>query len=332
MRRRALISALVALCFAAFAACDLNPTGIELAPGWQARSVVAWRPVRPDMLALSPSGQWLYVSCETNASMLAPSLAAIDLKSGRHPFLLYGLMRADGLKFAPDGSLWIGEEFPGGLIWRIADPDKLPPEQKVDRARLAATHPAIAPLEFAGRFSHEGIAFSPDGRFAWLADENPRGGLYRLNLRTRTLQWLTAGGWRSARPDDGDRLAFNRIEDMETLPDGRVLMAETGTGRILALDDRGATPRVSVYLSDARLTHPDNLAWDADRRWLWITNDDRPSSLWVWDGRNLMRVATHPRAEITGVLPVGDAVYFNLQSHDNGPELTMRLTERPAKP
>ncbi len=329
MFRRALNLALIVVCVAAFAACDMNPTGIELAPGWQARSVVAWRHVRPDMLALSPSGQWLYVSCETNASMLAPSLTAIDLKSGRHPFLIYGLMRADGLKFAPDGSLWIGEEFPGGLIWRIADPDKLPPEQKVDRARLAATHPAIAPLEFAGRFSHEGIAFSRDGRFAWLADENPHGGLYRLNLRTRTLQWLTKDGWRRVRPaDQASRRSFNRIEDMETLPDGRVLMAETGTGRILALDDRGARPHISVYLSDARLTHPDNLAWDAGRRWLWITNDDTPSSLWAWDGRTLVRIATHPHAEITGVLPVGDEVYFNLQARGNGPELTMRLSEQ----
>ncbi len=306
----------------------MNPTGIELEAGWQARSVVAWRHVRPDMLALSPSGRWLYVSCETNASMMAPSLAAIDLKTGRHPFLLYGLMRADGLKFAPDGSLWIGEEFPGGLIWRVAQPDKLPVEQKVDRARLAATHPAIAPLDFAGRFAHEGIAFSRDGRFAYLADENERGGLYRLDLRARRLDRLTDAGWRPARSQGGR--AFNRIEDMEPLPDGRILMAETGTGRILALDDSGSRPRVSVFLTDARIRHPDNLAWDASRRWLWITNDDQPSELWAWDGRKASLVARHARSEITGVLAVGRDVYFNLQGTRRGPELTMRLREQAA--
>ncbi len=326
--RRALFIAILA---SLLTGCDMNPIGIDLAPGWQARSVVAWRHVRPDMLALSPSGRWLYVSCETRASMMAPSLAAIDLKRGHHSFLLYGLMRADGLKFAPDGSLWVGEEFPGGLIWRIAQPDKLPVEQKVDRARLTASHPAIAPLDFAGRFAHEGIAFSPDGRFAWLADEHEHGALYRLNLRTRQLAWLTDAGWRPATAASRATLrprAFNRIEDMETLPDGRVLMAETGTGRILALDDTGRKPRVSVFLADARIPHPDNLAWDKHRRWLWITNDDTPSSLWAWDGRRVFRVAQHAHAEITGVLAVGRDIYFNLQAAGRGPELTMRMRER----
>jgi len=318
----------------------LDPIGLKMEPGWRVRSMVVWKNAHPDMLALSPRGRWLYVSCETKASEDLPSLAAIDLKTGHHQILVSGLMRADGLKFAPDGSLWIGEEFPNGLIWRIADVDNLPVEQKVDRARMVSSHRAIAPFRFAGRFAHEGITFSRDKRFAYLADEAMKGGLYRLNLNTRRMEalsgnkgWMLVSSIQVQRAQAGYRQirTFNRIEDMETLPNGRVLMAETGTGRILALDDGGKHPEITEYLRDRRIEHPDNLAWDAARKLLWITDDSTPSSLWVWDSRKLMRVAMHQHAEITGVLPVGSVIYLNLQGRSDGPELTLRLSETSTK-
>jgi len=318
------------------AACNIDPIGLELDSGWHARSMVAWKNTRPDMLALSPDGKWLYVSCETGASMLAPSLAAIDLETGRPRILVSGLMRADGLKFAPDGSLWIGEEFPQGLIWRIADVGRLPIGQKVDRARMVSSHRAIAPFRAAGRFAHEGITFSQDKRFAYLADEAVKGSLYRLNLNTRRMDVLLTGkGWITISPaldarDQARHLqarTFNRIEDMETLPDGRILMAETGTGSILVLKDTGKHPEIEIYLHDSRIAHPDNLAWDAARKWLWITDDSVPSSLWAWDGQKLIHIATHRHAEITGVLAVSGVIYFNLQGRSDGPELTLRLSK-----
>jgi len=315
---------------------NMNPIGLKLDSGWHVRSVAVWKNIHPDMLALSPKGRWLYVSCETKASEDSPSLAAIDLKTGHHPIIISGLMRADGLKFAPDGSLWIGEEFPQGLIWRIADVDKLPIEQKVDRARMVSSNRAIEPYRAAGRFAHEGITFSHDKRFAYLADEANDGSLYRLNLGTRRMKVLSGDKtWAmisSLQPprDQARRLqarTFNRIEDMETLPDGRILMAETGTGRILILNDTDKHPEIETFLHDNRIAHPDNLAWDATRKWLWITDDSTPSSLWVWDSQKLMHIATHPHAEITGVLPVGNVIYLNLQGRSDGPELTLRLNE-----
>jgi len=328
--------AVLMLCTGILAACHMDLIGLELDSGWQARSVAIWKNVRPDMLALSPNGKWLYISCETRASMLTPSLAALNLETGGYHILLLGLMRADGLKFAPDGSLWIGEEFSRGLIWRIADVDNLPLVQTVDRARMISSHRAVAPFYAAGRFAHEGIAFSRDERFAYLADEAEDGSLYRLHLKTRRMEALHADkGWvpiaATLDPKNQARhlhaRAFNRIEDMETLPDGRILMAETGTGRILALDDTGKRPEITEYLRESRIAHPDNLAWDATRKWLWITDDSSPSSLWAWDGRKLMHIATHQHAEITGVLPVGSMIYLNLQGRSDGPELTLRLSE-----
>ena len=113
---------------------------------------------------------------------------------------------------------------------------------------------------------------------------------------------------------------------MERLPDGRILMAETGSGRILALDDRGAMPTVTSLLSDARIAHPDNLEWDARRRWLWITDDSRPSEVWAWDGKRLQRIAWHGSGELTGLESDPDGrIYLNLQHRWFRPALTLRL-------
>ncbi|HKJ84028.1 MAG TPA: hypothetical protein VJ961_08440 [Mariprofundaceae bacterium] len=320
--------------------CHLDLIGLKLAPGWQARSLIVYRRAEhPDMIVTSRDGRYLFVSCETRGGGINPSLIRMDLKNNHRAILIKGLIRADGLKLGPDGSLWLGEEFANGLIWRIAEPEHLIPEQEISRPDMNPDDPAIATLPVAGRFSHEGIAFSYDGRYAYMADEWEKGCLYRLDIRLMKLAVLNeSGAWVTiTNPMEARQQAqllhgrrFNRIEDMETLPDHRILMSETGTGRILALDDRdGSTPRISEYLHNSRLYHPDNLAWDSKRNWLWITDDDKPSILWAWDGSRLMRIASHNKAEITGVLAAGDNIYINLQNRSNGPELTMRLYEKP---
>jgi len=315
----------------------MNPIGLELDSAWQQRSVAVWRNSKPDMMALSPEGKWLYISCETKASRNAPSLAAINLETGRQYFLIFGLMRADALKFAPDGSLWIGEEFSEGLIWRIAGIDKLPVEQTVDRLTLNASHAAIVPFRAAGRFSHEGLTFSNDKRFAYMADEDKSGAIYRFDLEKRSLSVLDiAMKWQVVDDPDEARAtahqlnaaSFNRVEDMETLPDGRIVLAETGTGKVLVLYDHGAKANIETLLHDEQIVHPDNLAWDEKRQLLWITDDDKPSALWTWNGRESRRIALHHAAEITGVLPINDDIYINLQGMNNGSELTVKLTEK----
>jgi len=316
----------------------IKPIGLELEPGWNARSVVEWRDVHLEMLALSPDGKWLYVSCATKGSEDSPSLAAINLKTSRRQILVTGLMRAGGLKFAPDGSLWIGEEFPQGLIWRVADADHFPVGQKIDRTRMVSSHPGIAPFYAAGRFSHKAIAFSRNKQFVYLADGTVKGSLYRLNLRTHQMQVLFANkGWGAIHTLDPSRQTdqlqartFNRIEDMEMLPDGRILMAEAGAKRILILIDTGKHPVINEYLHNSRIARPANLAWDTTRNWLWITDDSKPSVLWVWNGQKLLHIATHKYAEITGVLPVGEVVYINIQNRSDGPELTLLLSEMSA--
>ena len=304
-------------------------------PGWQVSQLAECAEDQPDMLALSTNAQYLYQSCETSENLMSPSLARIDLKTGNRDILIYGLERADGLKLAPDGSLWLGEETEDGLIWRIRNPDALPAGQRVDRQRLLSSSQQIQPLMTAGRFSHEGMAFSADGGFAYLADEWEEGCVYRFALETQQLQvmheskgWLNIPLPTNAR-EEAEKLHgqfFNRIEDMERLPDGRIVLAETETGRILVLDDRGMKPTISIFLQHDDLKQPDNLKWDETRNWLWITDDSDHAILWAWDGKELQRLASHNSSEITGLETGPDgSIYINLKYRLFRPALTLRL-------
>lgn len=315
---------------------------LTLSPEWQSEIVSEWQDELPDMLVLSRDGKSLFISCEMISSMLSPSLVRLNMETGKKDILLYGLNRADGLKMDQHGDLWIGEETEDGLIIQISAPSTIPPEQRVDRVRLVSSHPDIIPILAAGRFSHEGMVFSKDGKYLYLADEWEEGCLYRFTIKTKLLQvFHSSKGWlRINTPVDARFKAevlhgkyFNRLEDMELLPDGRVVIAETGSGRIWILDDREnanyAMPMLSIYLEHADINHPDNLEWDQKRSWLWITDDSSPSGLWAWNGKKMMQIASHDFAEITGVESGPDgSIYFNLQHNSFGKDLTVRIKNR----
>ena len=313
--------------------------GLDVAPEWKVGSIMAWEESLPDMLLLSRDEKQLFVSCETVQNMLSPSLARIDLERGSKEILIYGLARADGLKMDSKGDIWLGEETEDGLIIRVTSPESLPAEQRFDRDRLVGSHPDITPVLSAGRFSHEGLAFSKNGEFLYLADEWKEGCLYRYEISSGELQvFHSSKGWLKINTPVDSRFKaevlhanfFNRLEDMETMPDGRIAMAETGSkngsGRIWMLDDRGESPLITVYLESPDIHHPDNLEWDSKRGWLWITDDHSPSSLWAYDGSKLHKIASHSSAEITGVESSKDgSIYLNLQHRRFGSDLTVKL-------
>ena len=316
-------------------ACEAD-SGLTLAPGWKAEVVTEWDDDMPDMIAISGDGKSLFITNETKANMLSPSLTRVDIASGKKQTLLYGLDRADGIKLDSMGSLWIGEEVPDGLIYKITDAENFPPEQRFDRDRLISGHADIEPVIQAGRMAHEGISFSRDEQYLYLADEWREGCLFRLSIDHLKLEVLHADkGWLSVTTPNEARLRaevlhcrhFNRLEDLELLPDGRVLLAETGSGTIWILDDSGEQPSISRFFQHADLYHPDNLEWDTIRSALWITDDDSPSSLWLWDRQKLTRVASHRFAEITGVNSSSNGtVWFNLQHNRFGSDQTISLS------
>lgn len=338
-----LIALALPLIFSACAADNTPPSsGVSLADGWQEQVIATWNDQRPDMIVVSSDGGTLFVSCENRANMLAPSLVRIDLSSGKKETLIYGLHRADALKAGPTGDLWLGEETEEGRVYRIRNPHTFPAEQRWDRDRMVGSHADIRPVAEAGVFAHEGLAFSKDGRYLYLADEWVEGCLFRLDLQSNTLAVLhKSEGWKPLRTISETRLQaeilhgkiFERLEDLERLPDGRILLAETGAGekngRVWLLDDSGKTPQLSLYLEHETMHRPDNLEWDTKRNILWITDDDDPSSLYAWDGKELTTIARHENAEITGVetSKAGD-VYINLQNRAFGPEMTLRISEK----
>ena len=160
------------------------------------------------------------------------------------------------------------------------------------------------------------------------------GCLYRLNLTTHKLYvfhhkkgWLHIQDTAHARIE-AEKLHgrwYNRMEDMELMPDGSILIAETGTGNILKLDDSGNKPIITTFLQHDDIEHPDNLEWDNKRGWLWISDDSIRSELWAWDGKNFKRMAYHDTAEITGLESDHGTIYFNLQHRRFAPDLTMKI-------
>jgi len=324
------------------AACHSDNEKLVLASDWHADLLAEYDRAMPDMITISPNNKLLYIACETSSNKQHPSLIRMDISTGNHEVMLYGMQRADGLKLASDGSLWLGEETGNGIIWRIRNPATLPINQHIDRQHLLSTHPDITPVIMAGRFSHEGLEFSADHKFCYLGDEWAHGSLYRLRLSGLKLSVMheTKGWLPINKPLDARTQAknlhgaiFARLEDMSKLPNGDILMTETGVGnnpgRILLLKD-SASPAISTYLQDPRITHPDNLEWDQYRGWLWITDDSIPSELWAWDGKFLHLIASHPSAEITGVITTNDGtVFINLQGKRFTSDATVKLTQTP---
>jgi len=314
-----------------------SDSGLMLQQGWREQIITECGDDLPDMLLLSQDKEYLYQSCETKSNTQNPSLARVHLKTGQREILIRGLGRADGMRFAPDDSIWLGEEQADGMVWHIQDPDSLQAEQRVDRVRLKSSSKLINAVLSAGIFSHEGLTFSQDGQYLYLADEWKEGCLYRLTLKSDVLAVFHAEkGWLSIKNPNEARLEaeklhghwYNRMEDMELMPDGTILITETGTGNILKLNDLSDKPTVSAYLHHKDIKHPDNLEWDTKRGWLWITDDSKRSELWVYDGQDFKRIAYHDSAEITGLESENGTIYFNLQHRRFGPDLTLKIVQQ----
>jgi len=316
--------------------CSFDAIQLDLAAGWKVKSLAAWRNTNPQSTTPSNDGKWLYLSLENSAGLSSPSLVSINMNSGRHQTMLSGLHHAHGLKIAPDSSLWVGEQFDQGMIWRITEPSRLPSDQRIDRGSLSISHPAIAPLPDAGRFKHSGFTFSIDGRFAYMSAAGQQGRLYRYELRSRTLQvlheqqgWVLITNPESAEAEArqlGAR-AFSPLHGIAMLPNGLILIAEPSQARVLQLNDRGEQPELSTYLEDEQLNQPEGLLWDTARQWLWISDGIKPSHLWAYNGNRLSRIATHNKARITGLSIHGETLFLNLRNNVSAPEITLQLTE-----
>lgn len=331
---------LIAVVLLALGACQIDGTGLVTAPGWYYHSLGAWKNLTPNRMALSPDGRWLYFGNETSKFTTVAGVAALNTSNGHTHLLVEGLYNVNGMRFAPDRSLWVAEGGDQGEIWRMAEPDHFPDDQRVNALARESTHPGFSPFRFAGRFAHRAIAFSADQRYAYLADAANGGSLFRLDLRARKLAvFHRKKGWLGVVPEDAVSSArtfgaerFAAIADIERMPDGTFLLAESGAGQILKLDDHGDKPVLSTWLQGQSLQRPGDLSWDESRQWLWITDEGSPSVLWAWDGRNLHEVLHHSVSRISGVLARDGKVYVSLQRGPNNPSIIFILKERNRAP
>ena len=316
------------------AGCQSSGAGLVLAPGWQYHSLGAWKQLTPAQMALAPDGRWLYFASQLSEYTSLAAVVALNVKHGRTHVLVEGLRDVLSVRFAPDGSLWVAEGG-DGMIWRMAEPVHFPDDQRVNPVTRESSYPGLAQFRFAGLFAHKAIAFSADHHFAYLADSASGGSLYRLDIAARKLAvWHKDKGWLAVIPEEAVGMAsrlgaasFASISDIERMQDGTLLLAESGSGKILQLDDRGEQPKLTTWLQHDELKHPLDLSWDASRHWLWVTDDASPSVLWAWDGQQLHEVVHHNHARISAVLAVQDQVYVNLQRGPNNPAMTFILQE-----
>ncbi len=316
--------------------CHINTSGLTLAPGWVYHSLGAWKHLAPGNITRSKTAQWLYFASETTIDHPA-AVMKLNVASGHSQMLLQGFRHIRTLRIAPDHSLWISEGEPHGTIWRIAEPDTFPEEQIINPISLESTHSAVAPFLQAGHNGYQAITFSRNEKYAYMVSQGERSHLYRLTLATRKLTILNRESTWEATNDEAskapsDAQIFSRLHDIETLPDGRLLLLEAGDARIMQLADLGSTAKLSEWLHMQQLHDAIDMAWDTSRGWLWICRSNTPSTLQAWDGHKLRQIVQHPRTTIRAVMTDDDHIYVSLHRSDTTPALIFTLSEKAASP
>ncbi len=171
-----------------------------------------------------------------------------------------------------------------------------------------------------GRQAHENVVIESDQTVAyWGADNITNGFIYKFiptapgNFSVGTLYVLETTGalgtgtWKqvanTTKAERNNTIAtsttagaynFQRIEDVEIGPDGKIYFASTATGRVYRFTDAGTTvSNLSVFVESttydvdgsgpfapAKFEWPDNLAFDSEGN-LWVLQDGGDNHIWV---------------------------------------------------
>jgi putative membrane-bound dehydrogenase-like protein len=192
-------------------------------------------------------------------------------------------------------------------------------EQPVIPWRYLHRHPYL-PSTTAGRQAHENVAIKSDQSVAyWGGDDITNGFIYKFiptapgnfssgNLYVlETSAALGTGMWKqianTTKAERNNTIAlsttagaynFQRIEDVEIGPDGKIYFASTATGRIYRFTDAGTSvSNLGVFVEStnydtdgsgpfapAKFEWPDNLAFDGEGN-LWVLQDGGDNHIWV---------------------------------------------------
>jgi secreted PhoX family phosphatase len=192
-----------------------------------------------------------------------------------------------------------------------------------------------------GRQAHENVAIKSDQTVSyWGADNATNGFLYKFvpstpgNFSSGTLyvlQTTAALGTATWKPianttkDERNNTIslsnaaggynFQRIEDVEIGPDGKVYFASTTNGRIFRFTDAGSTvANLEVFVENTtydvdgagpfapvKFEWPDNLAFDGDGN-LWVLQDGGDNRIWVVSPSH---TTATPAIKVFGSTPIG---------------------------
>ncbi|MCS7074574.1 MAG: PhoX family protein, partial [Bacteroidia bacterium] len=190
-----------------------------------------------------------------------------------------------------------------------------------------------------GRFKHENCAFANDSLTVYEGEDNSSNGFLfkfvadqKMNLSSGKLYALvvngTTGSWvqipNTTKSERNSTISlavaagateFERVEDVEIGPDGKIYFTSTSTGKIFRFRDLGTT--ISDFeifvdnvtfpiqhangITNVTFSAPDNLAFDAQGN-LWVCQDGGGNFLWmVRPGHT----TANPQIQIFGVMPAG---------------------------
>jgi secreted PhoX family phosphatase len=192
-----------------------------------------------------------------------------------------------------------------------------------------------------GRQVHENVAIKGDQSVAyWGADNITNGFIYKFvptapgNFSAGSLYVLEStsslgsGTWKQIRnttkPERNNTIAesvaagaynFQRIEDVEIGPDGKIYFASTTNGRVFRFIDMGTTvSNLEVYVENTtydvdgpgsfaavKFEWPDNLAFDGEGN-LWVLQDGGDNHIWVVSPAH---TTAAPSIKVFGNTPAG---------------------------
>jgi hypothetical protein len=222
-----------------------------------------------------------------------------------------------------------------------------------------------------GRMKHENVCFTADSLISYFGDDNSASGylykfvmaqkanlsegdlfVYVLNEQTLNGQWVQVPNTTVDNRNNTISISqglgatpYDRIEDVEIGPDGKIYFASTGADRIYRLNQDGSSFEVYADNIDVTIAYeggtktvrfdsPDNLCFDNLGN-LWVNQDGGNNYLWVIDADHTLAspkvrmFANTPKGcESTGITFTPDFRYMFLSIQH--PDATNAATQTDA--